>query len=242
MFVDVHSHVVPSRDDGVSSLAEGLELCREAARRGTSVLFATPHVSPQLPLTAEREEEIRRAHAEMVPQAAEHGLDLRLGFELTPAPELLEEDLTRYLLGDLAAVLVELPFAGPLDLAERVAEEIEGAGLMPVIAHPERAERVIERPELMDAFAERGWILQVNATSLLGDHGLGPEATGWRFVERGLAGLVASDGHRATRPPFLDQARAAARRRVGERADELFDGRALASLALRGRADLAERS
>ncbi|MDQ3889290.1 MAG: hypothetical protein M3312_01935 [Actinomycetota bacterium] len=242
MFVDVHSHVVPSGDDGASSLAEGLELCREAGRRGTSVLFATPHVSPNLPLTAGREEQIRRAYAQMVPQAAEHGLDLRLGFELTPAPELLEEDLTRYLLGDLAAVLVELPFAGPIDLAERVAEEIEGAGLMPVIAHPERAERVIERPERVEAFVDRGWILQVNATSLLGEHGPGAEATGWLFVERGLAGLVASDGHRPTRPPFLDAAYRAARQRIAERADELFDGTALASLALRGRADLAERS
>ena len=59
-FVDCHSHVCPSGDDGAGSVEEGAVLCREAARRGTGVLFATPHVWPHLPLTPEREERIRQ--------------------------------------------------------------------------------------------------------------------------------------------------------------------------------------
>jgi protein-tyrosine phosphatase len=76
-FVDCHSHVVPSGDDGVGTVEEGLDLCAEAARRGTRLLFATPHVWPHLPLPPEREAEIRRAHAEV---AARADLELRLGF------------------------------------------------------------------------------------------------------------------------------------------------------------------
>jgi len=94
-FVDCHSHVCPSGDDGASSIAEGAILCREAARRGTGILFATPHVWPHLPLTAAREERIRSAFAELAPRA---GLELRLGFELTPSEPLLHEDLHRYAL------------------------------------------------------------------------------------------------------------------------------------------------
>src|SRR5919108_59613 len=59
VFVDVHSHVVPSGDDGAQSIEEGLELCRGAAAHGTSVLVATPHVWPMLPLPPEREERER---------------------------------------------------------------------------------------------------------------------------------------------------------------------------------------
>ena len=241
MFVDVHSHVVPSGDDGVTSIEAGLELCREAARRGTSVLFATPHVWPQLPLSPEREEAVRSAHADMARRAASYGLDLRLGFELTPTPELLEEDLSRYRLGGLPAALVELPFAGPLDVLERVAEEIEATGLTPVLAHPERADAVIDDPEVASGYAERGWLLQLNATSLLGRHGPEPQETGWLLMERGVAALVASDGHRRTRPPFLDEVYAAARRRIGARAEALFDGSALPLLRTTGRGDLAKR-
>jgi protein-tyrosine phosphatase len=241
VFWDVHSHVVPSGDDGVGSVGEGLKLCAEAARRGTSVLYATPHVWPHLELSAEREVEVREAHAEMAPRAAAFGLDLRLGFELSPSPTLLEEDLWRYRLGGLEAVLMELPFAGSINLAERLAEEIEAAGLTPVIAHPERADAIQDDPTTPSAYSERGWLLQVNATSLLGYHGRVPYETGWRLLEQGFADLVGSDGHRKRRPPFLDEAHREARGRLGEEADSLFDGSALGALAMGGRADLAQR-
>ena len=227
----MHTHMVPSGDDGVGTEEEGLELICAAAARGTSVLFATPHVWPHFELSAEREAAVRAAHARMAPHAAAQGLDLRLGWELSPAPALLEADVARYRLGDLPAVLMELPFDGPLGLAERLAEEIEAAGLVPVVAHPERADAVRDDPGTAAAYAERGWLLQVNATSLLGAHGRAPERMGWLLVEGGSAALVASDGHRATRPPFLDGAYELVRARVGEeRALALFAGAALRRL------------
>ena len=231
MFWDVHSHMVPSGDDGVRTEEDGLALCREASERGTGVLFATPHVWPHFELSEEREAAVRAAHARMAPRAALFGLDLRLGFELTPAPALLEADLRRFRLGDLPAVLMELPFDGPLGLAVRLAEEIEATGLTPVIAHPERADEVIDGPGQARALAERGWLLQVNGTSLLGRHGRGPHDTGWLLVEENLVSVMGSDGHRPARPPFLDEAYEAVRARVGEEAaGDLFGAAALRRL------------
>jgi protein-tyrosine phosphatase len=241
VFVDVHSHVVPSGDDGAQGVEEGLGLCRAAALHGTSVLFATPHVWPMLPLPTEREDAIRATHAAMMPKAARFGLDLRLGFELTPTPTLLEEDPRRFRLGDLPAVLMEVPFHGALGLAERLAEHIEASGLTPVIAHPERAEAVLDDPGLAAGLHERGWLLQLNATSLLGYHGAEIEANAWRLIDDGLADLVASDGHRRARPPQLDGAYDAVQARLGESAGALFDGRALWALARGDGVDLAER-
>jgi protein-tyrosine phosphatase len=241
-FVDVHSHVVPSGDDGAQTVEEGLRLCREAARHGTAVLFATPHVWPSLTLEPEREERVRAAHAEMAPRASEWGLDLRLGWELTPMPRLLDEDPERYRLGDLPAVLMELPFVGPLELAERLAAHIAGSGLTPVIAHPERSEALRADLGALQGFLGHGQVLQVNATSLLGYHGPAVEAIAWRLVDRGAVGLVGSDGHRPARPPFLDGAYELVRARVGEEADALFDGSALEALASPDRFDLAQRS
>jgi protein-tyrosine phosphatase len=244
VFVDAHSHVVPSADDGVRTQADGLTLCREAAARGTRVLFATPHVWPSLQLDEERERAVRAAHAGMVAPAAEHGLDLRLGWELTPMPALLEEDMGRYRLGDLPAVLMEVPFHGSLGIAEALAEHIEGSGFTPVIAHPERSEAVLADLGAARRLKQRGWLLQVNATSLLGAHGAEIEAAGWTLVAEGLADLVSSDGHRPARPPFLDAAYELVRARIGERAVSLFDGRALPGLDLVRAADgfdLAQR-
>jgi protein-tyrosine phosphatase len=224
-FVDCHSHVVPSGDDGAGTVDEGIALCREAARHGTAILFATPHVWPHLVLTEAREAAVREAFDRV---RANAGLELRLGWELTPTAALLDEDPARYLLEGTDAVLMEVPFTGPADLLVALAELTESAGLRPVIAHPERTEAVLDRPALADELAERGWTLQVNGTSLLGRHGEDPADVGWDLLERGVAEIVASDGHRPTRPPHLDEAYEISVRRLGpEHADLLFDGSAL---------------
>jgi protein-tyrosine phosphatase len=223
-FVDCHSHVVPSGDDGAQTVADGISLCRSAQRHGTSVLFATPHVWPHLTLTPERRREIESAFDQVRTHA---GLELRLGYELTPTRALLDEDPRAYVLEGTDRVLLEVPFTGRADLVFALAEHIESAGLRPVIAHPERTEAVLDEPFLAEELATRGWALQVNSSSLLGQHGIEPEEVGWSLVERGLATIVASDGHRSTRPAQLDVAYSLARQRIGEGALSLFDGSAL---------------
>src|SRR5204862_3137354 len=100
-------------------------------------------------------------------------------------------------------------------------------GLRPVIAHPERTEAVLDDPAVAEELAARGWALQVNASSLTGRHGPDIEELGWSLVEGGVAAVVASDGHRTTRPAHLDDAYRLARERIGGRASSLFDGSAL---------------
>ena len=229
-FVDVHSHVVPSGDDGAQRIIEGRGLCREAARHGTAVLYATPHVWPHLVLTEEREELVRANFAELTSE--ELGLELRLGFELTPAPPLLDQDLRRYVLDGTNAVLIEVPFTGGERLLVEICELMEEQRLQPVIAHPERTEAVLDKPSLAREFAERGWLLQVNGSSLTGRHGAEIESLAWDLIDESLVGLVGSDGHRGTRPAVLDDAYAVVEARVGEtQARSLFDGSAIGVVA-----------
>jgi protein-tyrosine phosphatase len=238
-FVDVHSHVVPSGDDGAQSVGEGRMLAAQAAAHGTSILFATPHVWPHLTLTDERERAVRAAYENV---AAAGALDLRLGWELTPAPPLLEQDLRRYELPGTGAVLIEVPFTGGADLFFEVADRAAAQGLRVVVAHPERTEAVLEDPSVAQSTAERGWLLQVNGTSLLGRHGPEIESLAWQFVDESLVALVASDGHRLARAPFLDEAYEQVAIRVGEtRARSLFDGSAL-DLAASSRSRLPSRA
>jgi protein-tyrosine phosphatase len=230
LFVDCHSHVVPSGDDGAGSIEEGLELCELAAEAGTTLLFGTPHVWPHFPLSVQRELEIRRAFDRLRERAP---LELRLGFELTPAPPLLREDPARYVLEGTRHVLMEVPFVGPAGELLALAQHVEDAGLVPLIAHPERTEAVRERRELAHELAER-WPLQLNATSILGRHGAEAEELAWALIEAGDAAVVASDGHRLARPARIDEAYELVRVRVGEEAAlPLFDGSALGISARR---------
>jgi protein-tyrosine phosphatase len=220
---------VPSGDDGAQTIEQGIELCREAARRGTIVLYATPHVWAHLPLTAERERATLAAFEEV---AAAVPLELRLGYELAPARWLLREDLGRYALQGTESVLIEVPFVGSPSVTIALAERAEAQGLQPVIAHPERGEEV--GFAMAEGFLERGWQLQVNSSSLVGRHGDEAEQIGWRLLRDGSAAFVASDGHREARPPYLDEAFELAKSELGpEAALRYFDGTELGITARR---------
>ena len=234
-FVDTHSHVVPSEDDGSATVEEALDLCARAATSGTRVLFATPHVHAtwdSYPWSDRRASVFAESFPLVRDGAAALGLELRRGFEVFPS-EALTADVQSLRLEGTEAVLVEFPgswldFEGQLALVVRAARRIASEGLVPVLAHPERCREVAEDPQALSALVERGWLLCLNGPSLVGGHGTTAERVGWELAESGLAGLVASDGHRAHRPPTLDASFAACVERLGpERARALFDGSAL---------------
>ena len=234
-FVDVHSHVVPSGDDGAASVDEGLALCRLAVDAGTQVLFATPHAHAPwdtYPRTASRQERFESSLRVMRDEVAPWGLDLRRGWEVYPT-EFAGADPTEFVLEGTRAVLIEFPGSwleidDPIGSVADAATLVEEAGLVPVLAHPERCRDVAADPARVDSFVARGSLLCLNATSLLGRHGATAERTAWALLDRGLVALVASDGHGFTRPPTLDDAYHVVRGQLGDQiAAPLFDGSAL---------------
>lgn len=234
-FVDVHSHVVPSGDDGARSIEEGLELCRLAFEAGTGILFATPHAHApwdSYPRTPERDRLYAASFAEMRREVATWGLDLRRGAEVFPS-EIAGSDPADLVLEGTRGVLIEFPgawldIADPVALVAEAGAEVEATGLVPVLAHPERCRAVAADPSVVRSFADRGWLICLNAPSLIGTHGATAEVAAWTLLEAGLVSLAASDAHRASRPPVLDGAYRAVRDRLGDSvALPLFDGSAL---------------
>jgi protein-tyrosine phosphatase len=234
-FVDVHSHVVPSGDDGAVSVEEAVELCAEARRSGTQILFATPHVHApwdSYPWSPARAAMYDETFPHVQERASELGLDLRRGFEVFPS-EVLVRDPAALLLEGTRGVLVEFPgswldFSGQLELVLEAAARISAVGFVPVLAHPERCREVQAAPGAVAQFIEQGSLLCLNGPSLLGDHGEPAYRTAWELLQDGHVQLIASDGHRASRPPTMDAAWHAVCERLGEAtASPLFDGSAL---------------
>ena len=234
--VDVHSHVVPTGDDGARTIEDGLQLCRDAAKHGTRVLYATPHIHAKwdhYPLTAERLRRYDEAFPVMRAACQRFGLDLRRGFEVYPGALPGSADLHEYALTGSGAYLIEFPgFWTPerdaLALVRREAERAEEAGLLPVLAHPERCAQISEQPQQVAEFVDRGWLLALNGLSLDGRHGMKSQVTAWRLLESGYGDLVASDAHGSNRNARLDWAYELTVTRLGvERARSLFDGSAL---------------
>jgi protein-tyrosine phosphatase len=228
-FMDVHGHFLPGVDDGPATLAGALAAVRTAVEGGTSVAFATPHVTPALPFTAERREELARRHAGLVDALDRERLplDLRLGYEVTPWADIFAVDPRALCLGDLPYVLVDCPFMGWRDEVTAFVERVRAHGLTPILAHPERNDLIQTDLSRLDSLRRRV-VLQVNASSLLGVHGPRARAAATELVVRGWAQLIASDGHGGQeRPHRIDTAYLVARDLVGGHALDLVTGVAL---------------
>ena len=191
--IDLHSHVLPGLDDGAADLDEAVSICRDAFADGISVLAATPHVRDDYPTTPEQME------AALADLQAAVGSALRLvpGGELDLAQlDRPLDDLLRFALaGNRAYLLVETPYVGwPLDIGDRLFR-LRAAGVTPVLAHPERNGEVQQRPELLEPLVASGVLVQLTAGAVDGSLGGASRASAFDLLERGLAHLIASDGH-----------------------------------------------
>jgi protein-tyrosine phosphatase len=234
-FVDVHSHVVPSGDDGAKSVEQGLALCRLALEDGTRVLFATPHAHApwdSYPRTPGRVALFDASFAEMRAEVEAWGLDLRRGWEVYPT-EVAASGLAGLALEGTRGVLIEFPgfwldVDDALDTVAEAAAAVVAAGFVPILAHPERCRAVAADPGAVTPFVDQGFILCLNAPSLVGVHGDTARRTAWALLDADLVALAASDAHSQSRPPMLAEAYQAVHERLGaETARRLFDGSAL---------------
>jgi protein-tyrosine phosphatase len=204
-YVDLHSHLLPGLDDGASTMEETLRFARRLDAEGVHDVACTSHVKrahfPRIRISELAE---RRAEAQRVLDA--DGLDVRLhqGGELADedALELSERELQLIAQGPEHApwLLLECPFEGLDHIFDAAAARLTGLGYGLLLAHPERAAGSLER---LDPHLEAGALLQINVSSLLGEHGPHARETATRLVRRGLVYCLASDSHPGTRESTL---------------------------------------
>ena len=208
--IDLHCHILPNLDDGSGSEDETLEMARIAVQSGTAEIVCTPHCSTDDPYLPDRLRTILSSTSRANAMLRHEGLDLLLhsGMELlcvtSPEPLLAQgEYLT---LGGSRYLLIEFPFDIRSSAITSAAETVASAGLVPVIAHPERYYCVQWIPELTGDWAERGWLIQLNRGSITGGFGNEVRVAAEWIPRRGLAHLVASDAHSAEyRTPDLSE-------------------------------------
>ena len=80
---------------------------------------------------------------------------------------------------------------------EAIMDELKGAGLIPIIAHPERYYCVQDDPELLYEWRMQGALAQMNKGSILGRFGREIERTAEILLRKHLFTCIASDAHHA---------------------------------------------
>ena len=213
--IDLHCHLLPGVDDGPGSVRDAVLMARAAADAGTTTVVCTPHMHPRYPTPpAVVHDGVRDLQARL--EAADVPLEVLTGGEigLEHLPAMSDADLGMACLGRGDWLLLEMPWRGwPLRLPDTLRDlEIRGYGV--VIAHPERAEAVQRSPDRMRDIVGRGALVQVNASSLLGEHGREAQRAAATLLRSGWVHFLASDAHSAGpwRPPGLGDGLAEAAR------------------------------
>jgi protein-tyrosine phosphatase len=208
--VDLHCHILPGVDDGADTLDDSVAYARAAAAAGTRVVTATPHVEQvvvdELP---ERVEAVRAA-------LADEGiaLDIQTGGELQPRSvgALSDAQLEIIAHGPPGArwVLFEVPFGGVDDAFLDAADELRARGFGLLLAHPERAKRILDDGvAAVERLVAEGALVAANVDPLRGGEGPERRRAALALLRRGLPAVVATDAHPPRRPFTLAMGREA---------------------------------
>lgn len=224
---DIHCHILPDLDDGPKTLEDAVAMARIAAADGTHTIIATPH-GEQVVIKGGKEalNERVRSFAETL---RTEGIDLRIntGVEYFLDTALLQQAKEGRVvtLNGSRYVLVELDFHQWSPHTEEAFFQLQLAGYIPVLAHPERQANIQQSPERLESLVERGVLSEVTAGSLLGEFGDRAQGSAEELVRRGLVHFIASDGHSPLsnrRPPVMADARDALAELAGQRIAELL--------------------
>jgi protein-tyrosine phosphatase len=211
---ELHFHLLPEVDDGPADLDDAVGLARLAVADGTGLVTATPHVRDLMAQGILGEVAARVREVQDALDAAGVPLEVRTGAELAhdDVAALDRRALDAIAQGPQHArwVLIEAPlFSARVDEFLAATAWVRDQGFGTLIGHPERCAPLMERPEAIAAERAAGARLQVNASSLTGAHGAAERVRGLALVRAGQVDVIASDAHRATRPPRLSEAVAA---------------------------------
>lgn len=191
--IDIHCHLLFGVDDGPQTLEDSLALAKALVADGISTVVATSHVlEPPLPMSV-----ILAEIARLEQEFAARDILLRLipGAENHYSISLAEMRAHRINAGRY--LLLEFPHRNLPASAGELIFALRSAGLIPIIAHPERNGSLLRDPDLLRPLIEQGALAQLTAASLAGDFGSPVRQCARYLLKKGLAHFIATDAHGA---------------------------------------------
>ncbi len=196
--IDLHTHILPAIDDGSKDWDESLEMVREGANDGIKTIVATPHHMNGV--YKNERNEIIELMFQLNHLIKEEGLDVKV----LPGQEIrvYEQFVADLKKGRLLTfndrhkyVFLEFPYDRVPVGADQLIFDIQLAGYVPIIPHPERNHDLRDNPIKLYNLVKRGALTQLTAGSLLGLFGKEAKSFSEEIIEYNLAHMIASDAH-----------------------------------------------
>lgn len=195
-FVDIHSHLLPGIDDGAKNITKSVQLTQSFQDLGIAQIITTPHISHYVWNNTSEiiESKLEETKNELVSNnikipfkaAAEYFIDF--WFENNFKEEKLLTLKDNY-------VLVEISYlSAPINLLKTIFE-IQVAGYIPVLAHPERYVFFHDNFNEYEKLKNAGCLFQLNLLSTVDYYGTKIAKTADDLLKKGMYDFCGSDIH-----------------------------------------------
>ncbi|KVV15108.1 tyrosine-protein phosphatase [Flavobacterium sp. TAB 87] len=194
--IDMHSHLLPGIDDGSSSLIHTLSLIESMYAFGITSFVTTPHVmksvwdnSTATIKSAEQQLNLelqKNTSAVTVHAAAEYLMDDYFIKLIQTEPLLtLKENY----------VLVEMSYMNPPLGLYSILHDLQEAGYVPVLAHPERYLFYQNNFQEFEKLKKAGCLFQLNCNAVTGYYGRKVAEVAQQLLQKGMYDFIGSDVH-----------------------------------------------
>lgn len=202
--IDFHTHVLPSVDDGSSSVEESIRMLKSMEKQGVKKVVLTPHFYAYRTDVNTFFSNRRSAEKLLYCDLRENGINV----SLYPAAEVLYfdeiwriDDMEKLCIKGTNYVMVEMPFGKWTDAMIRNLEKLSAKGFVPIIAHFDRYIKFQHGMKRFYELLEIGALLQMNADYLTN---FWTRRKALSFFKRGLVSALGSDCHNmSSRPPEI---------------------------------------
>lgn len=198
LVADMHSHLLPSIDDGAKDVAHSLTLIKLLKEIGYKKLVTTPHVMQDFykntpEIIAEKlkllQDKLSQENISIqLEAAAEYYLDEFFIQKLKNQESLLSFGKKKY-------VLFETSFMNSSSYLHEAIFLMQLAGYTPVFAHPERYVYLYDKYHEILALKDKGVCLQINLNSLTGYYSKEAKKVAEKLIDDKAVDFVGTDCH-----------------------------------------------
>jgi protein-tyrosine phosphatase len=195
-YIDIHSHLLPGIDDGAKTLEDSLRLIKALQGFGTTQIITTPHIIHNF---WDNNNQNIQATEEVTRKELQKN---NLSIPMRAAAEYMMDEsfVTLFQSGQLLTlkdnyVLVEMSYINPPIQLYSILFDLQVAGYIPVLAHPERYVFYHHNFEEFNKLINAGCLLQLNLLSIVGYYGEGITKIAEKLLQNGMYSFVGSDVH-----------------------------------------------
>lgn len=195
-FADIHSHILPGIDDGAKNITKSIELVSDLQKLGVSQIVTTPHIkhhvwnnSPEI-IQSKLQETQKALEKNKIKMPAEAAAEYFIDswFENHFKEEKLLTLKDNY-------VLVEMSYLNaPLNIYKTIFE-IQVAGYIPILAHPERYVFYHNKFSEYEKLKNAGCLFQLNLLSTVEYYGSQITKITDELLAKGMYNFCGTDVH-----------------------------------------------